>query len=329
MAESRRSPLLDAVGAVEAAPPDEGIAAHYGDPDAEQRQLLRGEAVVDLSNRDVLTVAGADRLSWLNDVTTQNFATLEQRQWVDGLILNPQGRVQFGLSAYDDGEQVWLHTEQGQELLTFLHSMVFINRVELADVTEQWAILGQISQLTQDSADRDDSADGGNGADPADAFSYQLIERSQLGAQRVVGVWAWEALRIAAGLPRVHEDTDDRTIPNEIGMPGVSITKGMYTGLETVLKVHNLGKPPRRLVRLHLDGSVGRMPAVSSAITHDDQVVGWVGTSARHHQLGPIALGTIKRNTDPEAELLVDSISASQQIIVDPQVGLHVRPRLQ
>src|SRR5699024_1682532 len=211
VAQTKRSPLLDMAGAVAATPPDSAVAAHYGDPLAEQHQLLDGTTVVDLSHRDVITVGGADRLSWLNDITTQDFAALEPHQWVSALILNPRGRVQYSLGACDDGERVWIHTEQGPALLEFLESMVFINRVELADVTSQWALLGHIRQ----------THDG----DPAGAFGYQLVPRLQIADRRVSGIGAWEALRIAAGIPRIHYDTDERTIPNEIGMPGVSISK--------------------------------------------------------------------------------------------------------
>ena len=76
-------------------------------------------------------------------------------------------------------------------------------------------------------------------------------------------MWAYEALRIAAGVPRIGLDTDHRTIPNEIGLLGVAVhlDKGCYRGQETVARVHTLGRPPRRLVRLHLDGSVDALPA--------------------------------------------------------------------
>src|SRR5699024_9798984 len=200
-------------GAVAATPPDSAVAAHYGDPLAEQHQLLDGATVLDLSHRDVSTVGGADRLRRLNDITTQDFATLEPHQWVSALILNPRGRVQYSLGACDDGERVWIHTEQGPELLEFLESMALINRVELADGTSQRTPLGSIRQDSEND-------------DPMHVFDYQLVPRSQLGGQSVSGIWAWEALRIAAGMPRIHYDTDERTIPNEIGMPGVSITKG-------------------------------------------------------------------------------------------------------
>src|SRR5699024_8045860 len=150
-----------------------------------------------------------------------------------------------------------------------------------------------------------------------------------LGEQRA-GTWAYEALRIAAGVPRVGVDTDHRTLPNELGMLGtaVHLDKGCYRGQETVARVHNLGKPPRRLVLLHLDGSVDTLPDVGDELRAADRVVGFVGSTARHHELGPIGLGLIKRNTPVDAELVTGEIACAQEILVDPEVGLHVRPRL-
>ena len=143
-------------------------------------------------------------------------------------------------------------------------------------------------------------------------------------------MWAYEALRIAAGVPRIGLDTDHRTIPNEIGLLGVAVhlDKGCYRGQETVARVHTLGRPPRRLVRLHLDGSVDALPAPGAALESDGRAVGFVGGSARHFELGPIALGMIKRNVPVDAPLIVDGIAASQDPLVDPEIGLHVRPKL-
>jgi folate-binding protein YgfZ len=143
-------------------------------------------------------------------------------------------------------------------------------------------------------------------------------------------MWAYEARRIAAGVPRVGLDTDHRTIPNEVGLLGVAVhlDKGCYRGQETVARVHTLGRPPRRLVRLHLDGTIDALPEPGSALELNGRAVGFVGGSARHYELGPIALGLVKRNTDPAAPLLVGGIAASAEALVDPEVGLHVRPQL-
>jgi tRNA-modifying protein YgfZ len=114
----------------------------------------------------------------------------------------------------------------------------------------------------------------------------------------------------------------------------VHLDKGCYRGQETVARVHNLGRPPRRLVRLHLDGSVDHLPAHGDPVQHDGKQVGFVGSAARHHELGPVALALVKRSVPAEVELIAvgtddgPAVVASQEPLVDPEVGLHVRARL-
>ena len=307
------SDLLSHAGAVEADAPDDGVAAHYGSWTHEQRRLEAGEAFVDLSNRDVVAVAGPDRLTWLHALASQDFEALEPGQPTDALILSPQGHLEFAFTAVDDGETVLLHTEPGAgaPLVEFLERMKFMSRVDISERPDL-AVLGLAGLRTV------------------------VVPRSELAGApgergEPAGLWAWEALRIAAGVPRIGRDTDHRTIPNEAGLLGraVHLDKGCYRGQETVARVHNLGRPPRRLVLLHLDGSADRLPAEGSAVTladDPDRAVGFVGTSARHHELGPIGLALVKRNVDQGAGLVVDGIAAGQELIVDPEVGLHVRP---
>ena len=164
---------------------------------------------------------------------------------------------------------------------------------------------------------------------------FDLVPRDRLKAYAeaagpACGMWAYDALRIERGEPRFGIDTDHRTIPNEMGWigPAVHLQKGCYRGQETVARVHNLGRPPRRLVLLHLDGSDSELPTTGEAVQLDGRDVGRIGTAVRHHELGPIALALVKRNTDPDADLLVDGIAARAETLVDPEIGLHVRPRL-
>jgi folate-binding protein YgfZ len=135
-----------------------------------------------------------------------------------------------------------------------------------------------------------------------------------------VGTWALDAERVAAGRPRHGFDTDAKSIPNELGVihGSVHMNKGCYRGQETVAKVYNLGKPPRRLVMLHLDGHAVVMPPTGTPVMNGEIQVGFLGTVARHYELGPIALAIVKRNTPVDAELTVEGVAASQQIIVEP-----------
>ena len=130
-----------------------------------------------------------------------------------------------------------------------------------------------------------------------------------------VGTWALDAQRVAARRPRIGFETDHKSIPNELGLlnKSVHMNKGCYRGQETVAKIANLGAPPRRLVMLHLDGSVVNIPDIGADVEKDGVKVGFVGTIARHFELGTIALAVVKRNTPLDATLMVAGIPASQE----------------
>ena len=307
--------MLGLPGAVAADGIDGAVAAHYGSFNGEQRTLEQGDGFVDLSHHDVVRIAGPDRLTWLHSITTAYFEGLEPGVQLTALILSPQGHVEHAFTGVDDGEAFTAHTEPGagQALIGYLERMKFMTRVEITDETAGLAVMWRPVG--------------------SPAGKYDLVPRAQLttyaeAAGPACGLWAFEALRIARGEPRFGLDTDHRTIPNEVGWIGsaVHMDKGCYRGQETVARVHNLGRPPRRLTMLHLDGSENLLPKVGSEIRSGDKVVGVVGTSARHHELGPIALGLIKRNVPVDAELDAGGLPAAQEVIVDPEVGLHFRP---
>ena len=134
---SEQSTTAALPGAVEASWPDEGVAAHYGDPMREQRALDEAAGFVDRSNRGVLRITGPDRLSWLHSLTTQHLEGLAAGQSAQALILSPTGHVEHHLTLTDDGTAVWVHVEPGTAaaLVEFLESMRFMLRVEVADVS--------------------------------------------------------------------------------------------------------------------------------------------------------------------------------------------------
>ena len=295
--------------------PDAGAVWHYGDPLREQRWLAAGEASVDLSHRPTFSITGPDRLTWLNNIVSQKLDDLASDAWVTAYILDPNGRIVHVFGGVDDGATLWAATEPGHDeaLLAWLRRMQFAARVEITERSESHAMV-----ITP----------GGPGIVARDELDATLGERR-------AGTWAADALRIEAGQPRVFVDTDERTIPNELANPdcltlgpAVHLQKGCYPGQETVARVYNLGRPPRRLTRLHLDGSAEALPQIGSEIVLDGRSIGRVGSSARHHELGPVALALIKRSVPADVPLVVDGIDAAQELIVDPEVGLHVRARL-
>ena len=340
----KRSPLLAWPGAVEAGWPDEGVAAHYGDPMREQRTADHSAGVVDRSNRGVLRITGQDRLSWLHSLTTQHLEGLAAALGAQALILSPTGHVEHHLTLTDDGTAVWVHVEPGTAgaLVEFLDSMRFMLRVEVADVSQDYAVLTLLGPAGDDLAAGLDTVAARVKPGPFGIIDL-IVARDLLpevagnlvrrGAA-VAGMWAFEALRIAARVPRLGLDTDHRTIPHEVGWieTAVNLNKGCYRGQETVARVHNLGHPPRRLVFLHLDGSVDRLPAhgdpVELAGDEHGAAVGFTGSAARHYELGPIGLALVKRTVPVEATLLAGGVAAAQEVIVPPDAGANVKVTL-
>ena len=290
--------------------PDKGAVWHFGEPVKEQRALIAGTAWADLSHLTVVAVTGEDRLKWLHDLTTQFVSDLQPGVWMPSMILDAQGHVEFQFNVVDDGATTYLVLDPGygEKLVEYLTKMKFMLRVDVRDASSEYVVL---------------RAPG-----IADAIGgpFALVPRAEVdvmkqtfgGVATQVGTWALDAERVAQGRPRIGFETDHKSIPNELGVlnTAVHMKKGCYRGQETVAKIYNLGNPPRRLVMLHLDGSDVGFPATGTKVENDGVVVGFVGTVARHHELGTIALAIVKRNTPINATLTIDGIPANQEVIV-------------
>ena len=291
--------------------PDKGAIWHFGEPNKEQRALAEGKAWADLSHLSVIAISGDDRLKWLHDLTTQYLVDFSAGIWLSAMVLDPQGHVEYQFNVVDDGTSSYLVMDPDfvEGLSAYLNKMRFMLRVEVRDATEDFAVMrapGVANEI------------GG---------PFALVPRAELEEMKSafdstamqVGTWALDAERVAAGRPRHGIDTDFKTIPNELGVlnGAVHLNKGCYRGQETVAKIYNLGKPPRRLVMLHLDGHAVVMPPSGTPVMNGEVQVGFLGTVARHHELGPIALAIVKRNTPVDAQLTVEGVAAAQQIIVE------------
>jgi tRNA-modifying protein YgfZ len=290
--------------------PDKGAVWHFGEPVKEQRALEAGTAWADLSHFNIVAVTGEDRLKWLHDLTTQFVSDLQPGVWMPSMILDAKGHVEFQFNLVDDGTTTYLVLDPGyvEQLVEYLTKMKFMLRVDVRDASSEFVVL---------------RAPG-----VADAIGgpFALVPRAEVdemkqtfgGVATQVGTWALDAERVAKGRPRIGFETDHKSIPNELGVlnTAVHMKKGCYRGQETVAKIYNLGNPPRRLVMLHLDGSDVGFPGTGTKVENDGVVVGFVGTVARHHELGTIALAVVKRNTPVDATLSIEGIPANQEVIV-------------
>ena len=365
--------------------PDELVPAHYGDPLREQR-LLESAAAVTVLARDVVAVTGADRLSWLTTLSSQVLTDLTPGDGgVETLVLDAKGRIVHALAALDDAETLWLVTEAGRgpALVEFLERMRFMLRVEVSvrDDVAVVAALGEGLERLETAISafptvclgvwRDPwpgVVEGGTSYDvgltrahPGSNYraGLALVAEDALGAvvdaflavapeRGLAGSSAWGALRVEAGRPRWAREADERAIPHELDWlrTAVHLTKGCYPGQETVARTLNLGKPPRRLAILQLDGLAGALPEPGAVVRLGERAAGVATSVVRHHDLGPMALALLRRgvpadaalavevaestegaeNTESDGPAVLTCVDAAQEVLVSPEGRAQASP---
>lgn len=340
------SPLGSLPGSV--IPEGEVVAAHYGRPFAEEHQLRAGRGFTDLSFIEIVTVSGVDRLSWLHNLTTRDFNSLKSGISTEMMILDPNGHIQSVAGVVDDGETTWLLTDVGgaEPLAFFLDSMKFMLRVEVVIRPGLGAIgvmavpdaipaaAAELAQVVWHDPWPNTTPGGTNYGISDDEHPARLSNRSimivpeeQLGAcaealiaggMTPVGLLGWEAARIADRRPRASHEVVERALPHELDWlrTAVHLEKGCYRGQETVAKLINLGKPPRRLTYLYLEGPEGELPDPGTEVMLNGKKVGQLTSIARDADEGPIALALLKRSVAVDATLEIGEFVASQEEIV-------------
>ena len=341
----------------------DGAPAHFGAPLAEQRALAEGNALVSLAHHGVVTVSGPDRLSWLHSMTSQQLVGLAPGESVETLLLDAQGRIEHAIRLVDDGERSWLLVDEdhAEPLTAYLNRMRFALRVEVSDVSDEYAAvlafdggaalpalrglgLAVVAWVDPWASVQRGGVQYSRGEHAgAEWVAVQLVfRRSDLaavaalvseGAVHAAGTMALNALEVRAWRPTLSGDVDERAIPHEFDWlrTAVHLTKGCYRGQETVAKVHNLGHPPRRFTLLHLDGSGGQLPETGALVylagaDAEARPVGRVTRAALHYEWGAIALALLKRSVPEDAPLEVtladdERIAAAQEVIVPADAG--------
>lgn len=327
---------------------------HFGDPFSEQIAYEAGRGLHPMGSLGVVSVAGPDRLSWLTTLSSQVLTSLKDGDCAELLLLDPNGRVSFAAAVLEHDEVTWLFTEAEYEaaLVDFLESMKFMTRVEISgrgtDFVGFTAVNARLQQMLGVMVWDDPwpgVADGGaryfQGVHPAEDMRLRLyvvpkaqedlfVESWLADGGELVGSLAAEATRVAMWRPLLSHEVDERSVPAELDWlrTAVHTNKGCYCGQESVARILNLGKPPRRLTFLQLDGSLNELPSEGDPVMSNGRQVGVITSVARHAEMGPIALALLKRSLDPSATLTVGDIAAAQELIVPVEGRSDVSPEV-
>lgn len=313
--EIQDTTLIDAVG----------IAWHYGDPLVEQRAVETGSAIVDRSQRRVIKAEGPEAATFLNNLLSQKLDDAPSDFSAGALDLDMQGHVLHHMDLTRVGEAFYLDVPEAQfsSLLEFLTKMVFWSQVALEEAPlAVITVLGSALPAPASAVvSRDVAWRGPQRTDylvPREKLEAAVTELESAGGS-LVGLMAYTAERVKALEPELAADLDDKAIAHEVphwisrgDTPAfVHLNKGCYRGQETVARVENLGRSPRLLVMLYLDGSAPNRPAIGDDVTLGGRRVGRLGTIVDDCDYGPIALALIKRSALTGGTLTIGDVAAS------------------
>lgn len=300
-----------------------GVAWHYGEPLNEQRAAASATAVIDRSHRTVISVAGSEAAGFLNNLLTQKLDDAADGYAASALDLNIQGRIlhHTDLVLVKDTFYLDFPTPQAATFVDFLRKMIFWSDVEIEETDLAiLTLLGDAVAVPEDLETAFVRRVDWNAVPRRDI----AVERSRLdeavdqllgaGAQ-LSGLMAFTAERVRALEPELGVDIDEKAIPHEIPqfigrndhLGAVHLEKGCYRGQETVARVENIGRSPRLLVLLQLDGSTPQPAVPGDQISFNGRKVGRVGTVVHDCDYGPVALALVKRSALDAGELIINN----------------------
>lgn len=303
-----------------------GVAWHYGNPLGEQRAAQVGPVAVDRSHRRFLQVSGPEAAEFLNNLLSQKLDDVPVGYSATALNLDIQGHILHQADITHTAEAFFLDLPAGQadSLHDFLTTMVFWSQVEITEADYGLLTIlgdGEFSDPTATVFNREVDWPGIRRRDLAIPRTELATAVEQLEAAGVslAGLMAFSAERIRAREPELAVDLDHKSIPHEVPhwigrgdhAGAVHLHKGCYRGQETVARVENLGRSPRLLVLLHLDGSAPQLPEPGTEITFGGRRVGRMGSIVDHCDFGPIALGLVKRSALDSGQLTIGQAAAT------------------
>jgi folate-binding protein YgfZ len=307
--------------------------------ESQYRALRERVGIVDRSERGKLDVLGPDTVDFLQGQVTNDVEALEPGQGCYATVLNPKGKILADLRVLmRSADELWLDTEAAaiDALCSTLDRYRIGRQVELAGRTSERAILSligpgareligvevalsehafldaEIEAVTAVVVATDLGLDLMLAAADAERVLSALVARGAV----VADAEAAEIVRIESGRPRYGRDMTADNLPGEVGLErrAVSFTKGCYVGQEPVARMHHRGHPNRHLRGLRLSAPA----APGEALLSGNRDVGRVTSSCSSPDLGPIALAIVRREVEPEDQVLVGDARLPANVIELP-----------
>jgi len=286
----------------------------------EYTALVSGAALQDRPDAGFLILTDADRVDFLQRMTTANVAALRPGQAALAVLTSPVARIEFVFTVLCREADLWLLPAPGQAdaLTAKLRSQIFfMDKVKVRNASPEfrrWRLMGpQASALLSaaglaapESDDtfataetltilRQDRYDvpGYELLAPADDAEEISARLNNAGALPVTDFASYTNRRVELGRPAVSAELTGEYNPLEAGLTwAVADNKGCYTGQEIIARQITYDKVTKILVGLRSDTSL----PVGADVLAEGRSVGTITSSGFSPGLGgPLALAVVKR----------------------------------
>jgi folate-binding protein YgfZ len=332
--EPRRLSIIDS-GMQNLAQQDKGQPALR----EEFKTLLEG-CGIHRPERGFIALAGEDRARWLNGMITNNIRDLAPGNGVYAFLLNPQGKIQGDLYAFNRGEDMIVETDRAQveKMLEIFDRYIIMDDVQPGDLTGSLtaiSITGPKSPelLTHlgfppDMAPLLLAKGNWNGAelsvvrgDNPWVANYEIWTTPENAGEifkallevgaKPISTETLEIFRIACGIPKFGRDIRERDLPQETAQDrALNFNKGCYVGQEIVERIRSRGAVHRTLAAFDVESMISPGARVQS----DGKDVGEITSVAQlrvDSQDRVLALGYLRKEfTTGGQQLLVGEVAA-------------------
>lgn len=304
--------------------------------DAQYRALTEGAAFQLRPTGGVLRMTDADRVDFLQRMTTNNIGALTPATSAVTILTSPVARSLFAFTVVCERDALLLLPALGETstLLKHLRGQIFfMDKVKIEDVSAQYARLrlmgpearATLMDLGYAASPADGAVEAANGLilvhqQEYDLPGYEIVvpmeSRADFqnalmegGVLRLDDALAYTARRIELGRPLPDAEISEESNPLESGMGWVCAeNKGCYTGQEIIARQITYDKVTKTLVGLRSE----QLLEAGADVTVEGRSVGTVTSVAHSPALNaPVALAIIKRpHNEPGSAVKAGGVKA-------------------
>ena len=227
------------------------------------------EAIIFRLPFSLLSISGADHVSLLHNILSQDIANMQVGDWREAALLSATSHVQAYMTAIKTNSSIFLLSIEGQADLISqkLNRFIITEAVEIRDISAEWQLFevwGPQKEIFIKKLNPFALIDNQNAFKGCRFFlpaSESLPDRTAL-----VSASSREMLRIENGMLAYGKDFDETIMLSETRLEKIaaSETKGCYPGQEVVAKIETYKRLNRSFVRLSWDAT--ELPAEGAKI---------------------------------------------------------------